>query len=169
MKIALLNPSIHLSQYTTATMAKGLRVSTKRANKSLLRQNVFGPIEAARKERLSAKLLELASKSSSAILADIKMVEDVHGGEREKKSMDFAIYAIFFLLNARYTQKKKVLHGRKLQRVMMSRNQAQVNNTLLFAYLFPLLHLVSRRLILHRITSLRHAMLSVMVVPPAHR
>lgn len=76
-------------------MAKGLRASSKKANKSLLRQNVFGPIEAARKERLSAKLLELASKSSPAIPADIKMAEEVHEGERGKKSMDSAIFAIF--------------------------------------------------------------------------
>lgn len=64
-------------------MAKGLRASTKKANKSLLRQNVFGPIEAARKERLSAKLLELASKSSPATTADVKMLEEVDEGEKE--------------------------------------------------------------------------------------
>lgn len=78
-------------------MAKGLRASSKKANKSLLRQNVFGPIEAARKERLSAKLLELASKSSPAIIADIEMAEGVHEGERGKKSMDFAGFAILFM------------------------------------------------------------------------
>lgn len=65
-------------------MAKGLRASTKKANKTLLRQNVFGPIEAARKERLSAKLLELASKSSLAIPADVKMIDEVHEGERKR-------------------------------------------------------------------------------------
>ena len=64
-------------------MAKGLRASTKKANKSLLRQNVFGPIEAARKERLSAKLLELASKSSHAIPPDVKMAEEGHDGEKK--------------------------------------------------------------------------------------
>lgn len=65
-------------------MAKGLRASTKKANKTLLRQNIFGPIEAARKERLSAKLLELASKSSLVIPADVKMVDEVHKGERKR-------------------------------------------------------------------------------------
>lgn len=84
-------------------MAKGLRASTKKANKSLLRQNVFGPVEAARKERLSAKLLELASKSSPAIPADIKMTEEGHEGERKKIPLGFSIYALFLeicLLNA---------------------------------------------------------------------
>lgn len=79
-------------------MAKGLRASTKKANKSLLRQNVFGPIEAARKERLSAKLLELASKSSPEIPADIKMAEEVHEGEREKKGPWVLLSTLFFVL-----------------------------------------------------------------------
>ncbi|KAF2273840.1 uncharacterized protein EI97DRAFT_435756 [Westerdykella ornata] len=39
-------------------MAKGLRSSVKKANRSKLRARVFGPAEAARNERLHAKLLE---------------------------------------------------------------------------------------------------------------
>lgn len=82
-------------------MAKGLRASTKKANKTLLRQNIFGPIEAARKKRLSAKLLELASKSSLAIPADVKMVDEVHEGERKGvysilPSTVILFYFIFF-------------------------------------------------------------------------
>lgn len=42
-------------------MAKGLRSSVKKANKAKLRSRVFKPVEDARTERLSAKLLELAS------------------------------------------------------------------------------------------------------------
>lgn len=118
MKISF---SIH-----TVTMAKGLRASTKKANKTLLRQNVFGPIEAARKERLSAKLLELASKSPLAIPADVKMVDEIHEGERKRVHMSTVIFFFFlekfFSLNARsctYKQMKKVLRRRKLRRVMM--------------------------------------------------
>lgn len=44
-------------------MARGLRSSRNKANKSKLRSNVFGPAEIARKQRLSCKLIELASKS----------------------------------------------------------------------------------------------------------
>lgn len=43
-------------------MAKGLRASVNKRNKSKLRDRVFGPAEAARTERLSAKLLELAQQ-----------------------------------------------------------------------------------------------------------
>ncbi|KAL9075094.1 MAG: hypothetical protein Q9161_001779 [Pseudevernia consocians] len=43
-------------------MAKGLRSSRNKANKSKLRSHVFGPAEIARKERLSAKIIGLASK-----------------------------------------------------------------------------------------------------------
>lgn len=39
-------------------MAKGLRSSVKKSNRSKLRARVFGPVEAARNERLHAKLLE---------------------------------------------------------------------------------------------------------------
>ena len=61
-------------------MAKGLRSSTKKANKSILRRRVFGPIEDARKERLSVKLLELASKSQAIITErDTKMIDGNQG------------------------------------------------------------------------------------------
>ncbi|KAF5024636.1 hypothetical protein F66182_3400 [Fusarium sp. NRRL 66182] len=43
-------------------MAKSSRSSTRKANNRRLVQNVFGPAEAARNERLSAKLLELAKQ-----------------------------------------------------------------------------------------------------------
>ncbi|KAM0719223.1 hypothetical protein Q7P37_005128 [Cladosporium fusiforme] len=41
-------------------MAKGLRASRMKKNNQALSKRVFGPVEAARNERLSAKLLELA-------------------------------------------------------------------------------------------------------------
>lgn len=43
-------------------MAKGLRASTRKRNNTKLRATVFGPVIAARTERLSAKLQELAAK-----------------------------------------------------------------------------------------------------------
>lgn len=49
-------------------------------NNSKLRSRVFGPIEDARKERLSAKLVELASKPKSRQKEDIGM-------EREEKGL----------------------------------------------------------------------------------
>jgi len=42
-------------------MAKGARASSIKANNAALKKNVFGPIETARAERLSAKLLALAA------------------------------------------------------------------------------------------------------------
>lgn len=39
-------------------MAKGLRSSVKKSNRTKLRSRVFEPVEAARRERLHAKLLE---------------------------------------------------------------------------------------------------------------
>ena len=43
-------------------MAKSSRSSAVKKNNQRLKKHVFGPIEAARNERLSAKLLELASQ-----------------------------------------------------------------------------------------------------------
>ena len=54
-------------------MAKGLRASKNKVNNARLRAKVFGPAEKARKERLSAKLLELASKPRPPTEDDTKM------------------------------------------------------------------------------------------------
>ena len=43
-------------------MAKSARASSRKVNNQRLKANVFGPVEAARAERLSAKLMELASQ-----------------------------------------------------------------------------------------------------------
>ncbi|KEZ44864.1 hypothetical protein SAPIO_CDS2994 [Scedosporium apiospermum] len=43
-------------------MAKSLRSSSRKTNNQRLKSNVFGPAESARLERLSAKLMELASQ-----------------------------------------------------------------------------------------------------------
>ncbi|KAI9810958.1 MAG: hypothetical protein M1827_005689 [Pycnora praestabilis] len=58
-------------------MAKSARSSVKKFNKSKLRSRVFGPIEAARTERLSAKLLDLASKPRPLVTQDSK--EEIEG------------------------------------------------------------------------------------------
>lgn len=60
-------------------MAKGLRSRSKKSNKTCLRQKVFGPVENARKERLSAKLLELASQPQSKVYQDEKIEEKPQG------------------------------------------------------------------------------------------
>jgi hypothetical protein len=43
-------------------MAKSQRASTTKANNAKLKSKVYGPVETARMERLSAKLLELAAQ-----------------------------------------------------------------------------------------------------------
>jgi hypothetical protein len=49
-------------RYSSYTMAKGARASTRKANNVALKSRVFGPVEDARTQRLSAKLLELAQQ-----------------------------------------------------------------------------------------------------------
>lgn len=53
-------------------MAKSLRSSTRKANDRRLKTNVFGPAEAARAERLSAKLMELANQPKPERDAEMK-------------------------------------------------------------------------------------------------
>ncbi|KAK5997424.1 hypothetical protein PT974_02780 [Cladobotryum mycophilum] len=58
-------------------MAKGARSSATKANNRRLATNVFGPAEDARRERLSAKLLELAKQPKpESSDADMKLILD---------------------------------------------------------------------------------------------
>ena len=43
-------------------MAKGLRSSALKKNRSALKRKVFGPVESARNERMQAKLLEMVNQ-----------------------------------------------------------------------------------------------------------
>ncbi|EXF82558.1 hypothetical protein CFIO01_13108 [Colletotrichum fioriniae PJ7] len=54
-------------------MAKSARASVIKKNNQRLKANVFGPVEQARAERLSAKLLELAKAPKPEREADTKM------------------------------------------------------------------------------------------------
>ncbi|ELR02487.1 hypothetical protein VC83_07878 [Pseudogymnoascus destructans] len=58
-------------------MAKGARASSIKANNTALKTKVFGPVETARTERLSAKLLALAAAPRPSAQKDVTMdVED---------------------------------------------------------------------------------------------
>jgi hypothetical protein len=61
-------------------MAKSARASKVKTNNSKLKSRVFGPIETARTERLSAKLLELASQPKPTKKDSDDMVMDIEGG-----------------------------------------------------------------------------------------
>ncbi|KAI1766404.1 hypothetical protein GGR53DRAFT_486678 [Hypoxylon sp. FL1150] len=69
-------------------MAKSSRSSSRKANNQRLKAKVFSPIEEARAERLSAKLLELAAQpkpppptESGAMKIVDEEGEDAEGGE----------------------------------------------------------------------------------------
>ncbi|CAK7243187.1 MAG: hypothetical protein STHCBS139747_004698 [Sporothrix thermara] len=47
-------------------MAKSARASSRKNNNQKLKKNVFGPVESARTERLSAKLMELVAQQIPA-------------------------------------------------------------------------------------------------------
>lgn len=58
-------------------MAKSSRASTRKANNQRLAKSLFGPVESARAERLSAKLLEIASQSKAERKAEENAMEGV--------------------------------------------------------------------------------------------
>jgi hypothetical protein len=60
-------------------MAKGLRSSRNKVKNRKLKVKVFGPVENARKERLSAKLLEIASQPQPTADGDSKMEVEAAG------------------------------------------------------------------------------------------
>ncbi|TQN69633.1 hypothetical protein CSHISOI_05836 [Colletotrichum shisoi] len=74
-------------------MARSSRSSVTKKNNQRLKANVFGPIEQARAERLSAKLLELSRQPKPEKEADANMdVEEqnddaqINGDDAEKKT-----------------------------------------------------------------------------------
>ncbi|GKT43817.1 uncharacterized protein ColSpa_03998 [Colletotrichum spaethianum] len=74
-------------------MAKSSRSSVTKKNNQRLKANVFGPVEQARAERLSAKLLELSRQPKPEKEADVNMdVEEqdddaqINGDDAEKKT-----------------------------------------------------------------------------------
>ncbi|KAI1840784.1 hypothetical protein JX266_012991 [Neoarthrinium moseri] len=69
-------------------MAKSSRASTVKANNQRLKAKVFGPVESARMERLSSKLLELAAapKPPKPEENEMKIVDDEDESASEQKA-----------------------------------------------------------------------------------
>ncbi|KAK3313401.1 hypothetical protein B0H66DRAFT_565994 [Apodospora peruviana] len=67
-------------------MAKSARASQIKANNQKLKKNVFGPIEAARTARLSAKLLELASQPKPVKEVEMKIIDDDAAAEAKEET-----------------------------------------------------------------------------------
>jgi hypothetical protein len=78
-------------------MAKSSRASVKKRNNRQLAKRVFGPVEAARNERLSAKLMELASQPKPE--REVEMMVD------GKSSKSPSLTDIFFRFIIRHTDK----------------------------------------------------------------
>ena len=109
-------------------MAKSSRASSRKANNQRLKAHVFGPVEAARAERLSAKLLELAAqpKPSVAPEAEMKIAdeeeEDVEeaaaaekgqGADDEKSGADGESFSFFFFFFPPFWGRDEVRHDRQ--------------------------------------------------------
>ncbi|KAI9661606.1 MAG: hypothetical protein M1821_008844 [Bathelium mastoideum] len=112
-------------------MARSLRSTRGQANKSVLRKKIFSPIEHARAERLSAKLLELAKQpkpertemevekakpeGDSTRAAEEAYMKDA-GAEGEDIEMDDAQPARVKKFLPNTTKKRKVARSHKVQK-----------------------------------------------------
>ncbi|KAK1769294.1 hypothetical protein QBC33DRAFT_568247 [Phialemonium atrogriseum] len=67
-------------------MAKSSRASSVKNNNQQLKKNVFGPVESARTERLSAKLLEIAAQAKTSRPENEKEMEDVETTSTDQKT-----------------------------------------------------------------------------------
>ncbi|KAK7403191.1 hypothetical protein QQX98_011055 [Neonectria punicea] len=67
-------------------MAKSARASSRKANNQRLAAKVFGPVEAARAERLHAKLLELAKQPKPESKATLDTQEGAAEADEEVKA-----------------------------------------------------------------------------------
>lgn len=67
-------------------MAKSARSSAVKTNNQRLKKNVFGPVEAERAARLSAKLLEIAAQPKP--LRDVEMNEEPVAEAKEGASAE---------------------------------------------------------------------------------
>ncbi|EJT81728.1 hypothetical protein GGTG_01704 [Gaeumannomyces tritici R3-111a-1] len=65
-------------------MAKSQRASSRKNNNQRLKRNVFGPVEAARTERLSAKLMELAAQPKESKMEDVSSEVAVETEDTDK-------------------------------------------------------------------------------------
>lgn len=72
-------------------MAKSSRASSRKANNQRLKAKVFGPVEAAREERLAAKLLEIASQPKPVPEREMEDAAEKENPEGEQKSDDSEI------------------------------------------------------------------------------
>ncbi|KKY20668.1 hypothetical protein UCDDS831_g04715 [Diplodia seriata] len=72
-------------------MAKGSRSSVRKTNNQALKRKVFGPVETARTERLSQKLLELAQQPApSKNEMEVEKDEPENGAAQAKAPADQA-------------------------------------------------------------------------------
>jgi hypothetical protein len=85
-------------------MAKSSRASTVKANNQRLKAKVFGPVEQARMERLSAKLLEVAAapKPPKSEENDMNIVEENENAKAEADDSEYKRSAVI-LLNSNQT------------------------------------------------------------------
>ncbi|KAK7908338.1 hypothetical protein PG985_015641 [Apiospora marii] len=87
-------------------MAKSSRASTIKANNQRLKRNVFGPVEAARLERLSAKMREIAAQPKPTPEVEMKPVEEAEEANATEQASETAPDAATMEVDAKPPSKR---------------------------------------------------------------
>ncbi|KAI1085729.1 hypothetical protein F5B20DRAFT_15616 [Whalleya microplaca] len=109
-------------------MAKSSRASSRKANNQRLKSKVFSPVETARTERLSARLLELAAQpkpektedGSEMTVEEVKMDEDGATTTKNDDTMDID-GAKPTTTPSRRSEKKRIEKRRKKSNIVFPR------------------------------------------------
>ncbi|ORY69538.1 uncharacterized protein BCR38DRAFT_405250 [Pseudomassariella vexata] len=105
-------------------MAKSSRASTRKVNNQRLKKKVFGPVEAARMQRLSAKLLEIAAQPKPESDAEMKIVDNDEPEGEAATENDATVNAIAMAVDSTKSNssskndKKRVEKRRKTSKIV---------------------------------------------------
>ncbi|KAI2630939.1 hypothetical protein GGR54DRAFT_177357 [Hypoxylon sp. NC1633] len=106
-------------------MAKSSRASSRKANNQRLKSKVFGPVESARVERLSAKLLELAAQpkppqpeSDEMKIVDDDAAEEEAAAEANDVGSAMDVDTAKIVTSSKRTDKKRIEKRKKKSKIV---------------------------------------------------
>ncbi|KAK8115007.1 uncharacterized protein PG998_000441 [Apiospora kogelbergensis] len=109
-------------------MAKSSRASTIKANNQRLKRNVFGPVEAARMERLSAKLREIAAQPKPIPEVEMKPVDEAEEAKAAEKgsASDEATMEVDAPKPSKRSERKRIEKHKKPSKIVFPKYKDRV-------------------------------------------
>ncbi|KAK8056584.1 hypothetical protein PG993_001811 [Apiospora rasikravindrae] len=113
-------------------MAKSSRASTIKANNQRLKRNVFGPVEAARLQRLSAKMREIAAQPKPTPEVEMKPVEEAEEATATEQASETAPEAATMDVDSanpvsKRSERKRIEKRKKPSKIVFQKYSDRVN------------------------------------------